>query len=49
MLGSVTYLVENVLESLLREGGAFHVLDGPQLLGQLLAHLQAQRLLLILR
>ena len=44
----LTDLIEDVLEALLCEGGALDVLDGPQLLGQPLAHLEAQRLLLVL-
>ena len=42
------HLVENVLESLLCEGGALHILHSPQLFRQPLPHLQAQRLLLVL-
>ena len=42
------HLVEDVLESLLCEGGALHILHSPQLFRQPLSHLQAQRLLLVL-
>ena len=42
------HLVEDILQSLLCEGGALHILHSPQLLCQPLAHLQAQRLLLVL-
>ena len=42
------HLVEDVLESLLCESGAFHILHSPQLFCQTLSHLQAQWLLLVL-
>ena len=42
------HLVEDILQSLLCEGGALHILHSPQLLRQPLPHLQAQRLLLVL-
>ena len=47
-LNNLADLIEDVLEALLCEGGALDVLDGAELLGEPLPHLQAQRLLLVL-
>ena len=47
-MSSNPHLVEDVLESLLGEGGALYILHSPQLLCQPLTHLQAQWLLLVL-
>ena len=41
-------LVKYIVESLHGEGGALHVLDGPHLPGQTVAHVQAERLLVVL-
>ena len=43
-----THLVKYILESLLSESGTFHVLDGPELPGQPVAHVEAQWPLLVL-
>ena len=43
-----THLVKYILESLLSESGTFHVLDGPELPGQPVPHVEAQRPLLVL-